>query len=218
MVLTVAVLDDDQFFADGLTAAVNRAPGGRARAVVTSLELIPRLVLNREADVLVIDARDLAHRRVLAQVRRRSRRVRLIAIVPLVDVTAVPALIAGASAVVGRDDAMRVLPATIEAVAVDMCALPQVLLDAVLERSGFPSDTRPGDGVDGLTIREREVLAHLMSGQDQRQIADSLDVSVHTVRSHVKRILSKLDAHSSLEAVAVAFRSGLQPHDLGASR
>lgn len=60
-----------------------------------------------------------------------------------------------------------------------------------------------------LTDREREVLALMGEGMDPGAIADRLVLSLHTVRSHVKNIMMKLGAHSQLEAVVIATRSGL---------
>ncbi len=60
-----------------------------------------------------------------------------------------------------------------------------------------------------LTSREREVLQLLGRGLDPASIASELDLSIHTARGHVKRILAKLGAHSQLEAVVSAVQLGL---------
>lgn len=60
-----------------------------------------------------------------------------------------------------------------------------------------------------LTAREQRVLELLSEGRDVRTIARQLDISVHTCRGYVKSLLSKLDAHSQLEAVVVARTHGL---------
>lgn len=60
-----------------------------------------------------------------------------------------------------------------------------------------------------LTERELEVLNLLAKGTSTRDIADHLFISVSTVRSHIQSILSKLDAHSKLEAVAQALQRRL---------
>ena len=60
-----------------------------------------------------------------------------------------------------------------------------------------------------LTQRQVEVLQHLAQGGTVGRIADSLGVSVHTVRSHIRKILEKLGAHSQAEAVAKAYRERL---------
>ena len=59
-----------------------------------------------------------------------------------------------------------------------------------------------------LTPRERSVLRLLADGHTTREIATLLSISVSTVRSHVEHILRKLNAHSRLEAVAIARRLG----------
>ncbi|MFP4235521.1 MAG: LuxR C-terminal-related transcriptional regulator, partial [Nitriliruptoraceae bacterium] len=63
--------------------------------------------------------------------------------------------------------------------------------------------------VDPLTAREHEVLAGLARGRTTTQLAEDLVLSQHTVRNHVRSILSKLGARSKLEAVLIAVRRGL---------
>jgi DNA-binding NarL/FixJ family response regulator len=60
-----------------------------------------------------------------------------------------------------------------------------------------------------LTARERDVLAAMVAGQSREEIADQLEISSNTVRTHMQNILGKLGVHSSLAAVAVARRAGL---------
>jgi DNA-binding NarL/FixJ family response regulator len=68
---------------------------------------------------------------------------------------------------------------------------------------------RSGTNGNGMTPRELEVLRHLAKGESTEDIANSLYVSVSTVRNHRQNILMKLDAHSKLAAVAIAARHGL---------
>ncbi|MEL7144284.1 MAG: response regulator transcription factor [Cyanobacteria bacterium J06573_11] len=62
---------------------------------------------------------------------------------------------------------------------------------------------------DPLTPREIEVLNELASGLTNRAIAQSLNISEHTVKFHISAILSKLNVASRTEAVAVGIRTGL---------
>ena len=66
----------------------------------------------------------------------------------------------------------------------------------------------PAPGRD-LTEREREVLALMVEGLNNTQIAGRLVVSPSTIKTHVSNILSKLGVASRSEAVALALRSGL---------
>ena len=64
-------------------------------------------------------------------------------------------------------------------------------------------------GAPSLTPREAEVLGLLAAGRGTQEMAEDLNVSPATVRSHVEHLLRKLGAHSRLEAVVVAARKGL---------
>lgn len=69
------------------------------------------------------------------------------------------------------------------------------------------------DPLATLTRREREVLACMVEGLAQATMAERLNLSPHTVRTHARNILSKLDVHSTLEAAALARRLSCQTPD-----
>ncbi|HSD66936.1 MAG TPA: LuxR C-terminal-related transcriptional regulator, partial [Vicinamibacteria bacterium] len=59
-----------------------------------------------------------------------------------------------------------------------------------------------------LTDREKEILRWVAAGLQNKEIAHKLGISLATVRNHIHNILEKLDVHSKLEAVSLAFRQG----------
>ena len=61
----------------------------------------------------------------------------------------------------------------------------------------------------GLTRRELEILQLIAEGLTNGAIATRLFISVNTVRNHVQGVLSKLGAHSKLEALSIAIRDGI---------
>lgn len=71
------------------------------------------------------------------------------------------------------------------------------------------SPVRPGGRTYFLTGREQEVLRRLLNGQSTSQMAREMNIAISTLRTYVKNVLSKLGAHSRLEAAAVASREGL---------
>ncbi len=84
------------------------------------------------------------------------------------------------------------------------------------ERTDPPRPGRRPLVAEQLTAREREVLALLSRGATSQTIADALGIAPNTVRTHVQNILSKLQVHSRLEAVAFAVRHGVV--DVGGPR
>lgn len=78
---------------------------------------------------------------------------------------------------------------------------------------------RAGASAGALTHREREVLAGMVTGASRTSIAARLNLSPHTVRTHVRRILAKLGVHSTPEAAALLRRHrhglrGIEPHSV----
>ena len=65
------------------------------------------------------------------------------------------------------------------------------------------------DGERTLTARQREILQMLADGLHTEEVAKQLGLSTETVRTHTKRILSKLGAGTRTQAVAIGIRSGL---------
>ncbi|MEV7006606.1 response regulator transcription factor [Streptosporangium sp. NPDC051022] len=75
--------------------------------------------------------------------------------------------------------------------------------------AGSLSDAATGQGLGSLTDREREVLALVADGLSNRAIAERLHISERTARTHVSRILAKIDATSRTQAALWARRNGL---------
>ncbi|MBN1262587.1 MAG: response regulator transcription factor, partial [Anaerolineae bacterium] len=69
--------------------------------------------------------------------------------------------------------------------------------------------TRPHKPVYDLTPREEEILALMVKGLTNRDIAEHLIVSESTVKFHVSNVLSKLGVSSRTEAVSLALQEGL---------
>jgi DNA-binding NarL/FixJ family response regulator len=83
------------------------------------------------------------------------------------------------------------------------------LLEEYTRLAARPEPESSSEDEPDLTFREREVLYLIAKGGTDREIANQLSLSVHTVKSHVRKILSKLHADNRRQAAKLARRQGL---------
>jgi DNA-binding NarL/FixJ family response regulator len=112
---------------------------------------------------------------------------------------------AGARGYLLKDSSEADLISAVRAVAQGEGYLSPAVSEAVL------SDYRKHvtNPVDLLTSREREVLQLVAEGKTNKEIANSLNLSVYTVEAHRGKIMEKLNLHSASEMVRFAIRNGL---------
>jgi DNA-binding NarL/FixJ family response regulator len=116
------------------------------------------------------------------------------------------ALRLGVRAVLPPDASPAGIVAAIEAAASGLAAIDPRELDGLISAAlpaPAPDRTAP------LTARERQVLSLIAEGAANKAIAWKLGISEHTVKFHVASILTKLNASSRTEAVAIGIRRGL---------
>jgi DNA-binding NarL/FixJ family response regulator len=92
----------------------------------------------------------------------------------------------------------------------DALLAPSVTRRLIAEFAGRPRPAEPlARGLDGVTAREREVLALVAAGLFNAEIARHLHLSLPTVKTHVGHLLGKLGARDRAQLVVVAYESGL---------
>ena len=121
------------------------------------------------------------------------------------------ALRAGASGFLLKDTPADDLVAGVRVVAAgDALLAPSVTRRLIAEIAARPTTVNePSHALDDLTERELEVLTQLARGLSNAEMADALFVSETTIKTHVSHILTKLDLRDRVQAVAVAYESGL---------
>ncbi|GAB2692199.1 response regulator [Nocardia thraciensis] len=108
-------------------------------------------------------------------------------------------------------EAARLVEAVRLVAAGDGVLEPSVTRRVITAFADTPGPSTPPPGLADLTDRERDVLTCLGEGLSNQQIARRLSISEATVKTHVSRVLSKLDLRSRVQAAMLARDAGLLP-------
>nr|WP_232327762.1 response regulator transcription factor [Kibdelosporangium sp. MJ126-NF4]CEL12828.1 DNA-binding response regulator, LuxR family [Kibdelosporangium sp. MJ126-NF4]CTQ98514.1 DNA-binding response regulator, LuxR family [Kibdelosporangium sp. MJ126-NF4] len=151
-----------------------------------------------------------ATRRICADPDMSGVRVLILTMFDL-DVYVYAALRAGASGFLLKDTSPADLLTAIRVVAAGEALLaPSVTRRLIVEFCRRPASPLPPSGaLDGVTERELEVLVLIARGLSNSQIADQLQLSHGTVKTHIGHLLAKLQARDRSQLVIVAYETGL---------
>lgn len=213
--IRIAVLDDHELLVQSLRLVFNREPGlhmvGAAHLCADAYELVsltrPDILL---LDVTLPDGDGLER---LVSLRAACPETRFVVLTAHMDeATLLRAVEAGANGFVGKHQPLTELITALRQVAAGEMAMPANLLLMLVSQRVRPPQPEPTPqpfAREPLTPREHEILALAAEGRSSAAIAAELTLSVQTVRTHLRNAIGKLNAHSRLEAVAIALRTGL---------
>ena len=211
MRVRVLLVDDDDLMRAGLRAVLSSDPdldvvgeaGDGTFAVERAQALRPDVVL---MDVRMPGLDGIAATRELLAAAPAARVVMLTTFEE--DEYIFGGLSAGASGFLLKRTRPEELIAAIHTVAAGDALLSPSVTRRVVDRMAR-APVRPAAVADELTPREREVLALVARGLTNAEIARDLVVEESTVKTHVKRILAKLDLRDRVQAVIYAYETGL---------
>jgi DNA-binding NarL/FixJ family response regulator len=188
---------------DGIEV-VGEATDGR-EAVELAAQLRPQVVL---MDVRMPEMDGIeATRRILDGAENRPRVLVLTTFSD--DEYVYEALRAGASGFLLKDAPEEQLMAGIRIVADGGSLFAPAVTRKLIERFAQRAPATPSADLEQLTPREVEVLRLLARGFSNAEIAATFVVSEHTVKTHVAHVLQKLDLRDRVQAVVLAYESGL---------
>lgn len=204
--LDVLVVDGDPLVLRTLARQLQAEEGLRVTAVALDADHAFASAGQQPPDVAVIDPwlQGLGGPEVIAELHRLSPKTSILVLSRNEDAElALAVLRAGASGFLPKEVSQEVLPRVVRAIARGEAVLTRTMTRRLVER--LRELPEPGAGLrpvrSVLTSREWEVLDLLVAGLGTRDVAAELELSTETVRSHVKRILRKLGAHSRAEAI-----------------
>ncbi|WP_236790613.1 response regulator transcription factor [Amycolatopsis sp. GM8] len=208
------LVDEQQLFADVLLMGLKSTSGVRVAGHRTPRD--PQLSLaltGAQPDVVSVDVEQLGARLPtdIEDWRRAAPRARFAALTGSRDpALAAQAVRAGIHVWIPKESSTERLVELVHVARAGHAWYPPALLAQVFVRLPGDRRARPRP-LDVLSHRENDVLRAMVDGARGPEIARRLNLSRHTVRTHMRNIFRKLNVHSGLELVKLARAAGLGP-------
>ncbi|WP_410567302.1 response regulator [Amycolatopsis sp. cmx-4-61] len=212
--ITVLVVDDERIIRDGLAAILGSQEGITVTGTVGDGEEAVEASSRHRPDVVLLDIRmprrdglwalaELGRRGLLGPGRTRALVLTTFDVDEYVD----QALAAGATGFLLKNSSYEELTAAVRAAAAGHSTLSPAVTQRII--ASHLTTRRPPDHAElarlaDLTPRERDVLRLVGEGLSNAEIADRLVVSLHTVKTHVSRMLTKTGCQSRAQAALLA--------------
>ena len=200
-VIRVMAVDDHPLMMAGIVGEINAQTDMRVVAEASDGDEALALFQKHRPDVTLMDIRmpKVNGIAAIASIRQHFPHARIVVLTTSAgDVQAVRAFKAGAVGYLLKNLLRTELVETIRLVHNGHKRIPPEVAQQIAEHAAD----------DSMTSRELDVLRHVANGNSNKIIAADLNISEHTVKNHLKSILSKLDASDRTHAVMIAIKRG----------
>jgi two-component system response regulator DevR len=201
--ITCLIVDDHEVVREGLRLSLSRAPHIRVIGEASDGEQAVGLVERRKPDVVVMDVR-MPGMDGLEATKQITEKVPGTAVLIFTAFSERSLLARGLDSG-ARGYILKEAPHETLLRAVERVAKGEGYVDPAL----MPAFLAGKDQAEMLTAREREILQLLADGMSNADVASKLFISQETVKSHVRHILTKLEADTRTQAVAIALRESI---------
>jgi PAS domain S-box-containing protein len=216
-VIRVALVEDNRLVREALVSILNRSPDIRAVAEASNGH---ELLLDDHPHVVLLDlglesGESLRFARGIVK-EFPDARVIVMDLLPVHE-DLQEFVSAGVSGFILKEAPLEVVLNTIRAVASGLKVLPDEMtatLFAEIAREVVTSGRSTDSEGVRLTPREREVINLVADGMSNKAIGKELDISVHTVKSHLRNIMEKLTLNSRLQIAAYVHQQDTDAEDL----
>jgi len=206
--IRILIADDHSIFRDGVRKLLEAEGGfsvvGEATNGIEALDLVNQL----RPDVLLLDISmpRLTGLEVLRRLSKETAPLRTILLTASVEKSEIiEALLLGAHGVVPKQSASRMLFKSIRTVMAGEFWVSRDMVSDLVETLRGPSNSGlAGAKTMGLTRRELEVIAAVVEGQVNKDIAQTFHISEYTVKHHLTRIFDKLGVSNRVELAMFA--------------
>ena len=209
----VWLVEDNVMFSTGVRRVVDSLDGMACTGCFSSVEsAFAALEVDLPPDVILLDVQlpGLDGISALGTFKARAPYARVIILTVFDDADKIfRAVCAGASGYVLKSSGINQIGEAIRQVVDGGAPMTPEVAKKVLDAFARMDPVPDGNGIYQLTERECDILRLMADGLSKKEIADSLDLSVHTVSTHMRHVYGKLQVNTNTGAVAKALREGI---------
>ena len=209
--ISVALIEDNRLVREGIASLLNQHPDLKVVAGNSNGDTALLRKVNPQVVLLDLGLRNGDSLRIAQQVRRDFPESKVIVMDLLpVHEDIVEFVHVGVSGFIMKDATLDDLVTTIRSVAEGAHVLPPQMTGSLFSQIARDAVTKGRPDVlesVRMTPREREVINLIAEGLSNKEIASTLHIATHAVKSHVRNIMEKLTLHTRLQIAAYAYKT-----------